>query len=54
MIFDIASAPGGCDFEYCRENNIFAILSLGIPGKEYPMEAGRIIADVILSDLNQG
>lgn len=54
MIFDIASAPGGCDFEYCRENNIFAILSLGIPGKEYPMEAGRIIADVILNDLNQG
>ena len=54
MIFDIASAPGGCDFEYCRENNMFAILSLGIPGKEYPMEAGRIIADVILHDLNQG
>lgn len=53
MIFDIASSPGGCDFAYCKENNIFALLSLGIPGKEYPMEAGRIIADVILNDLNQ-
>lgn len=51
MIFDIASKPGGVDFSYCEENNIFAFLSLGIPGKEYPVEAGKIIAHTILNDL---
>ncbi len=44
-IFDIASKPGGVDFLYCREKGIFAQLKLGIPGKDYPMEAGEIIAD---------
>lgn len=44
-IFDIASNPGGVDFLYCKEKGIFAELILGIPGKEYPKEAGEIIAD---------
>lgn len=47
MIFDIASKPGGTDFLYCKEKNIYAINSLGIPGKEYPVEAGKIIANAI-------
>ncbi|MCM1273565.1 MAG: hypothetical protein NC225_08530 [Clostridium sp.] len=54
MIFDIASAPGGTDFEYCNERGIFAMLSLGIPGREYPKEAGQIIAQTVLNDLSQG
>jgi dipicolinate synthase subunit A len=52
MIFDIASAPGGTDFAYCRQRGIYAVNSLGIPGKEYPREAGEIIARAILQDLN--
>lgn len=43
MIFDIASKPGGVDFDYCLQKGIFALLSLGIPGKEYPKEAGALI-----------
>lgn len=52
MIFDIASAPGGTDFSYCKQNGIYAVHYLGIPGKEYPKEAGDIIADTIIMDLN--
>ncbi|MGN0436323.1 MAG: hypothetical protein ACI4D8_06835 [Wujia sp.] len=51
MIFDIASRPGGTDFNYCRENNIEAYLILGIPGMYYPREAGFIIADAIIKDV---
>jgi len=52
MIFDIASGNGGTDFEYCNSNGIFAVQNLGIPGKEYPKEAGEIIADAIIDSLN--
>lgn len=44
MIFDIASKPGGVDFDYCGKKGIFAKLVLGIPGKEFPKEAGELIA----------
>ncbi len=53
MIFDIASAPGGTDLAYCRSKGIFAVNSLGIPGKEFPKEAGEIIAHAVLRDLSQ-
>ncbi|MBQ9234811.1 MAG: hypothetical protein IJ167_12370 [Lachnospiraceae bacterium] len=52
MIFDIASGEGGVDFKYCEEKDIFAIQCLGIPGKEYPQEAGNAIADTIINDIN--
>lgn len=51
MIFDIASFPGGVDFEYCKNNNIFTRHSLGIPGKLYPKEAGTIIAKAIVNKI---
>lgn len=51
LIFDIASSPGGTDFMFCREKGIYAILSLGIPGRLYPKEAGEIIADGILNHI---
>ncbi|MBE5945803.1 MAG: hypothetical protein E7259_02530 [Lachnospiraceae bacterium] len=47
MIFDIASKPGGTEFSYCVEKGIYAVNSLGIPGKEYPDEAGKIIANAV-------
>ncbi len=51
LIYDIASMPGGTDFEYCNEKGIVAGLYLGIPGKVYPMEAGNIIAEAILKHI---
>lgn len=53
MIFDIASKPGGTDFGYCEKKGIYAVNSLGIPGKEYPKEAGEIIANAVISDMTR-
>ncbi len=47
MIFDIASKPGGTDFDFCDSKGIYAVNSLGIPGRDFPEEAGNIIANGI-------
>ena len=52
MIFDIASKDGGVDFSYCKEKNIYAKQFPGIPGKIYPVEAGKAIAMAIINDIN--
>lgn len=46
-IIDIASKPGGVDFEYCRKNEINAKLCLGLPGKYAPKSAAKILLEVI-------
>lgn len=46
-IIDIASKPGGVDFEYCRKNEINANLCLGLPGKYAPKSAAKILMKVI-------
>ncbi len=51
-IYDIASMPGGVDFDYCKINDIFVHHSLGIPGKRYPKEAGLIIAQIVSNYIN--
>lgn len=43
-ILDIASAPGGVDFDVARECGIRSDLLLGIPGKYAPMESAYILA----------
>jgi dipicolinate synthase subunit A len=47
VIIDLASAPGGTDFEVAGELGIKALLSLGLPGKVAPKTAGQILAKVI-------
>lgn len=51
-IYDIASAPGGVDFDYCKRRQIKADIYPGIPGKMYPDEAASAILDTIMDDLN--
>lgn len=46
-IVDIASRPGGVDFEYCQKNAIHAKLCLGLPGKYAPKSAAGILVEVI-------
>lgn len=46
-IVDIASKPGGVDFEYCRKHSIDANLCLGLPGKYAPKSAAAILMEVI-------
>lgn len=47
VIIDIASAPGGVDFEYALNHGINAKLCLGIPGKVSP----RTSADILVTEI---
>lgn len=43
LIIDLASKPGGCDFDYAKKRGIEAILALGLPGQYAPWTASQII-----------
>lgn len=47
LIIDLASPPGGTDFEEARRRGIKAILAPGLPGKVAPKTAGRVLAEVV-------
>lgn len=47
VIIDLASAPGGTDFEAAKEFGIKAYLELSLPGIVAPKTAGRIVYCVI-------
>lgn len=60
-IIDIASSPGGTDFELCRTLGIDAMLAPNLPGRFFPKTAGKILADTIVriieensSEINKG
>lgn len=46
VIIDIASAPGGVDFDYAKEKGIKALLAPGLPGIVAPKTAAKILAYV--------
>ena len=43
LIIDLASKPGGCDFEECEKRGIKAIHALSLPSKYAPSTAGEIL-----------
>lgn len=47
VIIDLASAPGGTDFQMAESLKIKAVLAPGLPGKVAPKTAGLILARVI-------
>lgn len=47
LIIDLASMPGGVDFDYAASKGIKTIHALSLPGKKVPVSAGIIIADTI-------
>ncbi len=47
LIIDLASPPGGTDFEEAKRLNLKAILAPGLPGKVAPKTAGKILASAI-------
>jgi dipicolinate synthase subunit A len=49
LIIDLASKPGGTDFDACAELSRRAIHALSLPGKCAPVTAGEIIADTVLN-----
>lgn len=52
-IIDIASLPGGVDYETAKNLNLNAHLCLGIPGKISPKSSAEILADAILPILKE-
>ncbi len=47
VIVDMASSPGGTDFEYASFLGIKALLAPGLPGIVAPKTAGKILAQVL-------
>lgn len=47
VIIDLASSPGGTDFEAAAKRGLRAILAPGLPAKFAPKTAGKILATVI-------
>ncbi|WP_083189790.1 dipicolinate synthase subunit DpsA [Orenia metallireducens] len=47
IIIDLASYPGGTDFEAAKRLGLKAELALGLPGKVAPKSAGQILGKVI-------
>ena len=53
LIIDLASLPGGVDFDAAEKLGFTAIRALALPGKCSPAAAGRIISDIILNILQK-
>ncbi|OEH92309.1 dipicolinic acid synthetase subunit A [Bacillus solimangrovi] len=53
LIIDLASKPGGTDFRYAEKRGIKALLAPGLPGIVAPKTAGKIVANVISSLLQE-
>ena len=47
LIIDLASAPGGVDFEVAKKLGINAVLELGIPSKVAPKSAAKYLKETI-------
>ncbi|MBM4763538.1 dipicolinate synthase subunit DpsA [Bacillus sp. B15-48] len=52
LIIDLASKPGGTDFQFAKEKGLKVLWALGLPGKVAPRTAGELIGHV-LTDLLQ-
>ncbi len=53
VIIDIASSPGGTDFNYCLQKGITAKHCPGIPGKYSPKTSAKILFDQIQNQLKE-
>ena len=51
VILDLASAPGGTDFEACRQAGIAGKLCPGLPGRTSPASSGRILFEELIRRL---
>ena len=52
-IVDIASAPGGLDYDYAKKHQLNATLYLGIPGKIAPKASAQILYDIIVNQIKE-
>lgn len=48
LIIDIASSPGGVDYEAAKNLNIKACLCPGLPGRYFPKETAQKVSDKVI------
>lgn len=53
LVIDLASKPGGVDFDAAKELNVRVIWALSLPGKTAPISSGKFIYDTICSILSE-
>ena len=53
LIIDLASKPGGVDFDTAKQLGLSVIWALSLPGKVAPVTAGNIITDTILNIIRE-
>lgn len=53
LIIDLASKPGGVDFEAAKELGLRVIWALSLPGKVAPVTSGAIIKDTIMNIIKE-
>lgn len=54
LLIDLASKPGGIDFNAASDLQIKTIWALSLPGRVAPKSAGRIIKNTILNMVREG
>lgn len=53
LVIDLASKPGGVDFEKAKNLSIKTIWALSLPGKTAPITSGEIIKDTIMNVIEE-
>ena len=53
LIVDLASAPGGVDFEFAKDCGIKTVQALSLPGKVAPETSAETMAKVIFNVLKE-
>ncbi len=53
LVIDLASKPGGVDFNLAKELGLKVIWALSLPGKTAPITSGEIIKDTIINILKE-
>jgi len=53
LIIDLASKPGGVDFEYAKTLNLNVNWALALPGKVAPQSAGSVICKTVLNIISE-
>ena len=53
LIIDLASKPGGVDFDAAKSYGVKVIWALSLPGKIAPVSSGAIIKDTIMNIIKE-
>lgn len=53
VVIDLASKPGGVDFNKARDLGLKVIWALSLPGKSAPLTSGEIIAQTVMNILRE-